>query len=62
MIVQTVDTGGNVVPVNITVSSSASRTLGSSERGMPSTFSVVNGSYTNGNILLNRARDRRSRV
>jgi hypothetical protein len=54
IIVEAVDSTGGVLPVNRAVSVIASRQLGSSETGLPSSINLINGRYVNGNLLLNR--------
>jgi hypothetical protein len=53
MRVQVVDPSGNVVNTTIGVSTSSSRTIDSSEVGLPTTFTISNGSTIRG-INLNR--------
>jgi hypothetical protein len=54
MIVNAVDNSGARMSVNATVGVSASRGLGSTERGLPASISLVNGEYVNGGLVLNR--------
>ncbi|MEK6407962.1 MAG: hypothetical protein AABN34_13455 [Acidobacteriota bacterium] len=54
IIAEAVDASGNVLPVNAGVSTSLSRTLGSGEIKLPSSFNLVNGSFTSGGLLFNR--------
>lgn len=54
IVAEAVNSVGNVLPVNVGVSTSASRTLDSTETGLPTTFTIVNGSYTSPSLLLNR--------
>lgn len=54
IIAEAINAAGNVMPINIAVSTTASRTLASGEIGLPTNFNIVNGSYTAQGIVLNR--------
>src|ERR1051325_10942338 len=54
IIVSAVDNNGASMSVNAALSISTSRTLASTETGLPSTINLVNGMYVNGGLLLNR--------
>ncbi len=54
IIAEAINAVGDILPINVAVSTSTSRTLDSSEIGLPSSFNIANGSYNSGGLLLNR--------
>jgi hypothetical protein len=60
IIAEAINAVGNVLPINVAVSTSPSRTLASGEIGVPSSFNIVNGSYNSGGLLLNRVNSTQS--